>query len=303
MKIAITADWHHAPGFTDLAFIRSMVSRILAREPRLIVHAGDIGESQKGINYIRVALRTIAGLECDSAGCAGNHDIWTDGVLTSLEIWERILPEIFQQEGCHYLENSNWVQDGVAVVGSYLHYDYSAQDYLGLAVDSINNKFAHLSSEEFFVKFRCKRENFPDLTLEQFYARYKYQVNNDGQFLIGLPSDIAFAQKIGEGFRHRLQAAEDDSDVHGIVIVTHVPCMHEQITRHPFNIGWSLGTPYFGNLSHVDFIMGLTKVKHIVSGHSHQENRNIVTFHDGHEVLVQNLKAEYGEPTALMVEV
>lgn len=306
MKIAITADIHHAPGFTSKATIQSMMVRVLSREPDLIIIAGDIGETQTHLSCFRNALKAITGV-CDPDAhittLLGNHDIWSNGNPTSLELWETTLPQVIKEEIIGYLEKRSWVQNGVAVVGSYLHYDYSSQDYKGIAADSIRNKFPDLSDEEFKARYHCKREDFPELTLDQYYARYKYLINNDGKFLIGLPPDPVFAKQIGEAFEKRLQAAEDDPDIHSIVIVTHVPCMPSQITRHPYNLGWSIGTPYFGNLSHSDFILGLTKVKHIVSAHSHNKMESVVTFNDNHKVPVVVLEAEYGDPTAIMIEV
>ncbi len=315
MKIAITADIHYAPKFatmqftprfTSKAILQSMMVRMLSREPDLIVLAGDIGETQVNKNYFRKALQVITGV-CDSdahiAAVLGNHDIWSNDHPTSLELWETTLPQVMKEEIVWNLENKNWVKDGVAVIGSYLHYDYSSQDDKGLAVENIHNRFPDLTTEEFEERFRCTRNDFQKLSLEQYYARYKYLANNDGKYLVGLPPDPIFSRQIGEGFRKRLQAAEDDPAVHSIVIVTHVPCMYCQITRHPYNLGWSIGTPYFGNLSHEDFIRGLTKVKHVVSAHSHNKEHSVVTFNDGHEVPVQVIESEYGNPTSIIVEV
>lgn len=316
MKIAITADIHHEPAlragcakkteegkFTNKATIQKLASEAILLAPDLFIAAGDIGESLEGAQWFRDTLETIAGYHPNFAAVLGNHDIWTPGAPTSLELFETILPQIMEDVRVHDLEKDNLVQDGVAVIGSYLHYDYSSQDFEGLAIDSIRNKFSHLSDIEFMSRFWRSREDFPDLTPDEYYERYKGPVNKDDLFLIGLPSDIEFARQIGKGFRKRLQAAEDDPDIHSIVIVTHVPCMPSQITRHPYNLGWSLGTPYFGNLSHSDFILELTKVRHIVSGHTHNRTDSMVIFNDGHEVQVQVLEAEYGSPTFVIIEV
>jgi len=284
MKIAITADIHHAPGFTSKATIQSMMSRILSHNPDLVIAAGDIGETSVGTSWFSNALFELSrGTKC--AAVLGNHDIWTKRASTSsLYLWESVLPKIMDDLGIFYLERNNWVQDGIAIVGSYLHYDYSAQDHKGLGVGYIT---------------QC----FPDWSFDEYYERMKKHSNNDGKFLIGLPSDKDFAQTIGAEFCSRLDTAENDPNVHSIVIVTHVPCMSSQITRHPFNKSWSLGTPYFGNLSHEKFILGLTKVKHIISAHSHNKNESVVTADDGHDIQVQTLEAEYGNPTAIVIEV
>ena len=74
-------------------------------------------------------------------------------------------------------------------------------------------------------------------------------------------------------------------------------------TSKPMDLGWSLGTPYFANLSHVGFIRGLTKVRYIVSGHSHVGNEADVKFNDGHSVRVINLDSDYRAPTYRILDI
>ncbi len=280
MKIAITGDTHY--GITENTELLSMAERLFSTNPDIILHLGDIGETRAGEGLITDCLEM---LNVDAA-VLGNHDIWAGGGYkhTSLELWEKILPELLKKSGCCYLEHEIFIKDNVAIVGSYLHYDYSAQDNCGKAVEYIENKY-------------------PNMPLEEYYAVCKNKINNDGIFLTGLLSDISFSKSIGDGFKNRLRWAEMNPTIDDIVIVTHVPCMPSQITRKPNDLDWSIGTPYFGNLSHVEFIKTLTKVKYIISGHSHVGNENIEIFDDGHEVKVINLDSDYNSPTFITLEI
>ena len=282
MKIAFTADTHNCPGLTDSDMLKILAKGILAESPDLILHGGDVGETRVDIGLFTEVLRILG----KGALVFGNHDLWTNAStsITSHDLWMQILPQICEDNGWHYLERKNWIQDGVAVVGSYLHYDYSAADPEGAAVDHIG-------------------ANFPEWTTDEYYERMKKRVVNDAKFFRGLPRDKIFAQQIGQAFEKRLLAAESDPEVHSIVVVTHVPCMPSQITRKPSEWHWSCATAYFGNLSHVEAIMGCSKVKYVLSGHSHQENEAIVEFRDGHKVEVINLGADYGQPDFIIREV
>ena len=80
------------------------------------------------------------------------------------------------ERGFYYLEHTNIVVGNTAIVGSYLHYDYSAKE--------------------------------PSLNLsDEYYVERKQKITNDGFYLIGLPDDITFAQQIGVEFRKRLLSA------------------------------------------------------------------------------------------------
>ncbi len=289
MKIAFTTDTHLVIGYdgmTSEAQIVQLRDDIYAEKPDLILHGGDIGELRLNQRNVTEVLRILGeNPEIECAGVLGNHDLWTNpGAVTSETLWSEVLPGMFKEHGWHYLEESNWIRDGVAIVGSYLHYDYSSADPEGAAADHI-------------------QANFPDWTPDEYYERMKKRVVNDAKYFRGLPRDKKFARLIGEAFEKRLLAAQEDNDVHSIVVVTHVPCMPAQITRHPFDWHWSCATAYFGNLSHVETIMGCSKVRSILSGHSHQGNRSILELDSGQVIDVINLGSDYAKPLFVIIEV
>ncbi len=245
MKVAITADLHY--GLTNIPEILSIAKRISEESPDVVVLAGDLAETVR--DPIRfVDLLTIFRVELGETPIlvlSGNHDLWCGprSHYDSKDLWTRQLPDMTKASMCFWLEGDNWSQDGVAIVGSYLHYDYSAQDKVG-----------------------------PTSTLpHEYLAKNKGKVNMDGKRMRGLPDDITFARAIGEGFRQRLLDAQSDPSIESIVVATHVPCVEQLITRRPYNFSWSIATPYFGNLSHQDVIFGCDKVKWVIGAHSHQE--------------------------------
>lgn len=242
MKIAITCDEHL--GITSVSAVREMVRALTQEQPDVIIAAGDLGEKTEDFEQCLILLADVAPTKL---ALAGNHDLWAYGTENSLELWEATLPRLSADCGFAWLEHENFYDGNIAVVGSYMHYDYSSKDRVGTC--------AGLSDD--------------------YYAMHKHRVNNDGRFLQGLPPDKEFATTIGAAFIQRLEEAQARSDIIQIIVVTHVPCLEQQITRKPYNFAWSVATPYFGNLSYQKQILACSKVTHVVSGHSHQAiNRN-----------------------------
>ena len=136
---------------------------------------------------------------------------------------------------------------------------------------------------------------------DDFYRENKHRVNNDGNYLIGLPEDKVFARNIGELFRKRLLAAQENDKINKIVVVTHVPCLNCLVTRKPNDYSWSVGTPYFGNLSHEEFITGCSKVVAVVSAHSHVGISDTLKI-DGRDIQVRCVESDYLNPGHLILE-
>lgn len=294
MRIAFTTDTHLIldspdPRWTNEANMLALADAIWETEPDVIAHGGDVGELRLGLENFTKVLEILGASpyeekDLEAVVIAGNHDLWSNpGPLTSSKLWSETIPGMCKDAGWCYLENENWVRDGVAIVGSYLHYDYSSADPEGAAANHI-------------------RANFPDWTSDEYYERMKKRTVNDAKFFRGLPNDKTFAKLIGDAFEKRLLAAQADEDIHSIVLITHVPCMPCQITRKPHDWHWSCATAYFGNLSHVETIMGCSKIKYILSGHSHQDNRTTVELNDGVAEVI-TLGSDYGVPLFETIEV
>jgi len=276
MKISITADLHY--GITDVSEIRSMAKRMSAESPDVVVLAGDLAETVLDPGRFSDLL-IIFRMEIPGTPILvviGNHDLWCSkrANYDSKDLWTRQLPNMTKASQCFWLEGENWSRDGVAIVGSYLHYDYSAQDKVGWS-----STLPH-----------------------EYLAKNKRKVNADCKYMRGLPDDITFAREIGEGFRQRLLEAQDDPSIESIVVATHVPCVEQLISREPHNPEWSIATSYFGNLSHQDVIFGCDKVRWVVSAHSHKEISAAFDSPKG-KVQLFNLGSHYHKPEYKTIEV
>jgi len=253
MKIIVTADLHLP--ITSRSTIQNLVLDIQKQAPDVVVLAGDIGETLTEPDYFQQCVELFtAALDCPVLVLAGNHDLWVhdSSPIDSMEMWTTELPAQAKQANSQWLEGQNYVHKGIAIVGSMLHYDFSAKDTVGPA---------------------------SQLGIDYFIANKK-SIINDGRFFRGLPDDITFSKQIGDAFRKRLVAAQMDPDVHEIIVTTHVPCTEPQITRLPQDFGWTQSTPFFGNLSHEDWFIECSKISHIVSAHSHRANRGELRARD-----------------------
>lgn len=273
MKILVTSDLHIP--YTSEQTLNAMLLEGREQEPEVILVLGDIGECRIDIDHFRNCLKLIRSIfkNIPILVIPGNHDLWTDGNYSSLDLYHKLLPEVTEQEGCFWLQNKNWVKDGTAIVGTMMHYDYSAIDTVGV----------------------CSKLN------KNYFIANKKRIVNDGNYLVGF-DDIEFAEKEGKEFRDRLLDAQNSPDVSGIVVATHTPCTEFQMTRNPHDFGWSICTPFFGNLSHEEFIFKQSKVLNIVSGHSHRGNRSTIGRNGMPTIDIRTIGSDYRVPVFEIIE-
>jgi 3',5'-cyclic AMP phosphodiesterase CpdA len=233
-KIVVTSDLHL--GITQAHTLEVLASDIAAEQPDLTVLAGDIGE---GLRNFAFCLDLFTALPGQVAVLAGNHDLWVRDGHLSEELWQQVLPEAVRAAGMLWLEEEVWQQEGIAVTGSIAWYDYSAVD-----------------------------PTIPPYPAE-FFAAEKGMFNLDARMLEWARSDLAFATQVGDALCGRLARLEQDTTVQGVVVVTHVPLFDTQMSRRPHDTRWGFSNAYFGNLTLGKRLLGLRKLRAVVSGHTH----------------------------------
>jgi predicted phosphohydrolase len=233
-RIVVTSDLHL--GITSEQVLRGLASDIALEQPDLTVLAGDIGE---GLGNFVACLQLFADLPGQVAVLAGNHDLWVRDGHSSEDLWQHHLPEAVRAAGMLWLEDAVWQQDGGAVVGSIAWYDYSAAD-----------------------------PTLPPYP-EEFFAAEKRNYNLDARMMQWSRTDVEFAAQVGDALCGRLAQLEQDDAVQGVVVVTHVPLFDVQMLRKPHDRRWGLSNAYFGNLRLGQRLLGLRKLRAVVSGHTH----------------------------------
>lgn len=277
MKIAFTSDLHIPT--TRVTAIRAMAEEMVAHNPDVVILGGDLGESVQSLSHFRTCLSIFSKKfpNIDVLVVPGNHDLWVNppyglptGVKDSPELFFTHLPRITSETGCKWLESAIFTYGSIAITGSYLHYDYSAKDTVGI--------FSTMPNEYFRVN--------------------KGQVNADARYIHGI-DDIPFATTLTDRLRSNLVELDNNPYITKIVIATHVPCIEEQITRNPWNYSWSAGTAYFGNLACDADIRQNSKITHVISGHSHQHVDQMVR----QTLRAIVLNSDYRDPKFVCVDV
>jgi 3',5'-cyclic AMP phosphodiesterase CpdA len=260
VKLAVTGDLH-------LPITSSTVMATLAREaavfaPDALIVAGDMAES---LPYLRRCLDILTSLvTCPVWVLPGNHDLWCREAA-SRRLWEELLPRAVAAAGCHWLEGTAFVLNGVAVAGTIAWYDYSAAD------PSIQ-----VSTEAF--------------------ARNKGHFNADARFLDWPWSDPEFAALAAGPFLATLDRLEADPSVRQTVVVTHMPLLECQMCRNSRDQGWAFSNAYFGNLTLGWQVLERKKVTHVLSGHTHVGREASLQRKDGRAIEARVLASDYRHP-------
>jgi 3',5'-cyclic AMP phosphodiesterase CpdA len=269
-KIIVTSDLHL--GITPIETVRALARQIAAKQPDLTILAGDLGE---GPTNLLACLALFGDLPGRVAVLAGNHDVWARGGLGSQQLWERELPRVVREAGMIWLEEDAWRDDDVTVIGSLAWYDYSAVD----------PRFAQRSAAEF--------------------AARKHEFNLDGRKIDWTWGDAEFASQLGAGLCRRLDDEEADSTIRATLLVTHVPIFEQQMCRKPLDARWGYTNAYFGNLTLGRRVIGASKLRQVISGHTHVGREGLVSrsrLNGAGDLPVMVLASDYGKPVYHVVQ-
>lgn len=263
VKIAVTSDLHRE--MTPEDDLRALVVRIAAERPDLTVLAGDLGTPLEQFVACLACFAEVPGVV---AVLAGNHDVWAVQGRHSQALWERDLPAATRDADMLWLEETEWLRDGVAVVGSMAWYDYSAVD--------------------------PTIQTYPP----DHFARVKADYNNDARFIDWPWSDQEMAAHLGDTLTARLMRLEADPTVRGVLVVNHVPVFEAQMVRRPHDPRWGFSNAYFGNLTLGWRLLSARKLRAVVSSHTHVGRSGYVERADlpDDPLPVAVISSDYGAP-------
>ncbi|GBD37421.1 3',5'-cyclic adenosine monophosphate phosphodiesterase CpdA [bacterium HR36] len=288
MLLAVTADLHYpkTPNYT-LTHLSLAIER---QRPDVLVLAGDLGDSSV---HTAASLAFFRRLPCPKLVLVGNHDLYPDtnssmsfspvsepavqqpvqrlGGYSSAQLWQKELRRQIEAQDGVWLEDTIFVRNSVAIVGTIAWYDYSAADpQLGYG--------------------------------PEIFAREKRFFSTDDR--INWPwSDQEFAAMVSRDFLRRLDAAVAHPQVAHVVVVTHVPILEQQLLRRPGDKHWGFSNAYFGNLTLGREVLRREKVCLIVSGHTHIGRRSYFLAPNGRVVQAAVVGRRQRQPTFLLCRV
>lgn len=198
---------------------------------------------------------------------AGNHELWAGPEESSLDRYERLLPEICREAGFHHLDAEPASIGNVGLVGCIGWYDYAFRpEKLGIPLRfyqakvapgaaSRLDRYAHLLKEDHDV---------PPGALE-IGTRWM-----DGEHVRLPMDDAAFCRYLLD----KLQSHLDQLDAQCDTIVAglhHVP-FRELVPCNP-SPNWAFAEAYLGSPSFGDLLLQSPKVRHVFCGHTHMAGR------------------------------
>lgn len=260
-RVLITADLHVE--HSGIETTRRLVAGIIRESPDLIVLAGDLGNP---LALFEECLACFLKVDCPVAVIAGNHDIWCNAEERSADLFRRRLPQITREFGFHWLEDGPLrLEDGIAIAGGIGWYDYSARD------PRLNQSIHDIVANK---------------------ARYAMDANR----VDWSHTDIEFAAECRDRMNEHLTELQADPTVREVLVATHVPMFEEQLERRPQDLQWSEGTPYFGHHTMGDLVRNFTKVRYVVSGHTHNGVNGVVEREGAVPIGVAVVPSDYGRP-------
>lgn len=254
--------------------VRRMIAAMDRDSPDAVVLAGDIGNPSF---IFAECLAEFHRLGVPVLVLAGNHDVWISQNESSAPLFTKILPRVTRGEGYFWLDGDEPFlledRDGqkVGIAGSMAWYDYSARD--------------------------------PErgLTDEQILAM-KPRFAMDARCVDWPQSDQEFAAACRERLRKQLDVLEADPDVKAILVVTHVPIFDNQMDRRPEDDFWTLGNPFFGHFTMGEDVARYSKVRWVVSGHTHVAMNGVVEREGMTPIATAVVGSDYHKPRYLIVD-
>lgn len=251
MRIALTADLHWGQNPVGDDATLALVEALRISPPDALILAGDQGTE----DHFAECLRLFDELKCPKALVPGNHDIWVDDKDCrgdSLEVYERLLPEMCRQHGFHYLDHGPLIlSPSLALVGSINWYDYSWS-------------IARIQAEYPGNEWRLESKEF---------TRGRH---NDARFIRWPHSDQDFTSRVVGAMSGHLKEALGRADK--ALAITHHPPVYGlgfPRDRPPESLDGLLWDALCGNAAMERLLMENTaKIPFVFCGHTHRDREH-----------------------------
>ena len=265
MRITITADLHY-----DIARSRPGAEQLARRACALggdaLVLVGDTAGAD--LSVLRDCLRLFAGFPGRKLLVPGNHCLWCAGEETSLDRYERLIPEAAAQEGFSVLDHNPATLDGVGLVGSVGWYDYSMRDEsLGIPEAFYERKLSPGAAEHLGGHEDLLEAHRDELTERHLSLGARWM--DGARVRLGM-SDAAFSERLADRLRGQLERLAPR--VERIVAFMHHLPFRELVPKdRPDRFAFAaayMGSPRLGRV-----LLDCPKVTDVFCGHSHWAGR------------------------------
>lgn len=242
MRLAVTSDLHWGLDPAGDQATRELARQVEVLAPDVFVISGDVGEGECFLQCLELFSR----LDGARLVVPGNHDLWTRAPTDmSWERYLRVLPELAEAAGFHYLDHQPFLSpmEGVAIVGSINWYDYS---FAAPEVEREHPNAAEMYQAKLFPNGR----------------------HNDGRFVRLQRSDAEFTGEVVARFTEQLAALPET--VAQVIAIQHHPPVRELFYPTPLTTTYQrFWLAYTGNRRMQDAVLADARIRTIVCGHTH----------------------------------
>ncbi len=290
MKILVTADLHYEVARSQRP-TRLLAERVCAEDGEVLVLVGDTAGCQ--LELLRQALALFAGFDGRKLLVAGNHCLWCRDGESSLDRYERMLPDVAAECGFEMLDRKAVAMNGVGLVGSVGWYDYSfADDSLEIPEAFYEAKVAPGAAVQLGGHDELLEAHGHQLTERNLAIRARWM---DGLHVRLPMSDKEFCQMLADRLAGRLE--EFSAKVDRIVaFVHHLPFGELVPANRPDHFAFAAA--YLGARRLGEVLLGCPKVTHVYCGHSHWPGRRKI----GHLMAI-NIGSTYTEKRLEILEI
>jgi hypothetical protein len=221
---------------------------------------------------------------------AGNHELWTSGP-DSYELFASVLPVRIRALGWHWLQDSPFVLDDLAIVGTVGWYDYSfAPSSLGIPRRFYEAKVSPGAAERFseFAPLFNPDDDIPPHA-RQVVARW-----NDGRFVHLHRSDETFLDDLLAQLREQLESLRAARRV--IAAVHHLP--FAELLPPSRSAQWDFAKAYLGSAKIGKLLLEFSNVSDVFCGHSHFKSQATIMH-----IRAINIGSGYGSKTLKILDV
>lgn len=261
MKILITADLHYDITRSRRP-ARRLARRICAEGGDALVLVGDTAGSE--LAPMEEALDLFGRFAGRKLMVPGNHCLWCRPGESSVDRYERILPDLVAAHGFSVLDHSPVILGRVGLVGSIGWYDYSfADESLKIPEAFYRAKVAPGAAMQLGGYDELLEEHRGRLADR---ARLVYSRWMDGMRVRLGMSDEAFCDLLAERLGEQLRQLSEQVD-RIIVFLHHLPFVQLVPRNRPDRFAFAaafLGSGRFGEV-----LLEFPKVTHVFCGHSH----------------------------------
>ncbi len=278
MKLLVTSDLHiDKEHENDSSKLPDYIKEYTNQNPNEEIVFAIVGDIAQDLNKIDKYLSLFKSIHVPKLFVAGNHDIWIQKSLThqnksytSLDIYQKLLPDICLSNNFHYLDNKPFVYNRIGFIGNIGWYDYSFRSFR--EPESSNPL-------QFVRKKTLETFDWSQITLHDIVEKELWTKDKEGhlfritawndKFYIRFPNqytDYDFCYDCYKNLNKHISMIQND--VCEIILLTHHALFQECII-HQDNYDWEYNNSYRGCKYIGDFVQTNTKISSFIFGHTH----------------------------------